>query len=229
MNYFFRKIIWCFVIAAALIPAAAFAQTKVPKTNAPDNAPPSGYRIRQGDKLSVKFFHHPELNEPTLMVRPDGFITLQLIDEVKAENLTIGELKTKLEQAYDETLLNPVISVALIEFVAPRVFVGGQVGKPGSYALRDGQTLVQVLFLAGGFTRDANRKAVLHARPKTNGEWDFQAVNVMKIVQPKEQKKDSPPDLQLRDGDYVFVADSKISQFNRMVESFRGWLPNLLF
>ncbi len=49
------------------------------------------------------------------------FITLQLIDDIKAEGLTAAELKEKLERVYKESLLNPVISVGLMEFVAPRV------------------------------------------------------------------------------------------------------------
>lgn len=222
MRYRFSKIILALIVCGFLLSANSLAQTKPPKSAEAD-APPVGYRIKQGDKLSVKFFHHPELNETSLAVRPDGFISLQLVDEVRAEGSTISELKARLEKSYDEFLLEPVISVALLEFVAPRVFIGGQVGKPGSYPLRDGQTLVQVIFLAGGFTRDANRKSVLYARADGKGDWQIQSVNLMKIV----AQKDGQKDLQLRDGDYVFVPDSKISQFNKMVESFRGLLPTL--
>lgn len=179
------------------------------------------YRIQKGDKLSVKFFSHPELNEPSVVVRPDGFISLQIIDDIRAEGRTALELKADLEKAYNETLLNPIISVAVIEFVAPRVFIGGQVKTAGRYELRDAKTIVQVIFLAGGFTEDANRKMVILARPDGKGDWQTQAVNVMKILDKKSPEKD----VELRDGDYIFIPDSKISQFNKAVETFRGLLP----
>lgn len=179
------------------------------------------YRIQKGDKLSVKFFSHPELNEPVVVVRPDGFISLQIIDDIRAEGKTAAELKSELEKSYNETLLNPLISVAVIEFVAPRVFIGGQVKTAGRYDLRDAKTVVQVIFLAGGFTEDANRKMVILARPDGKGDWQTQAVNVMKILDRKSTEKD----VDLRDGDYIFIPDSKISQFNKAVETFRGLLP----
>ena len=192
-----------------------FAQEK-------DKSLPDGsYRIQKGDKLSVKFFSHPELNEPSVIVRPDGFISLQIIDDIRAEGRTALELKADLEKAYNETLLNPIISVAVIEFVAPRVFIGGQIKNAGRYDLRDAKTIVQVVFLAGGFTEDAKRKMVIFARPGGKSGWQTQAVNVMKILDKKSPEKD----VELRDGDYIFIPDSKISQFNKAVETFRGLLP----
>ncbi len=182
---------------------------------------PQGYRIQQGDKLSVKFFNNPDLNEPSVTVRPDGFITLQLINDVKAEGLTAPELKKALEKAYDETLLEPIITVSLIDFVAPHIFVAGQINKPGRYELRDARTLMQAIFLAGGFTRDANRKMVIHARPDGRGDWVIRSADVMAMIDPKGRK----PDIDLRSGDYLYVPESRIAKFNRAVETFRGLLP----
>jgi protein involved in polysaccharide export with SLBB domain len=200
------------------LPFLAFAQTRAPESN---SSPDAGYRIRQGDKLSVKFLYHPELTDAALIVRPDGFISLQLIDEIKAEGMTISQLKKRLEKAYEEILLTPVITVTLVEYVPPRVFIGGQVNKPGRYDLRDAQTLIQVIFLAGGFTRDANRRMVLHARPDGSRDWQFQSANVLKILSRKGEEKD----IFLQDGDYIYIPDSKISQINKAVEGFRGLFP----
>ncbi len=182
---------------------------------------PNGYRIQQGDKLSVKFFNNPDLNEPSVTVRPDGFITLQLVNDVKAEGLTAAELKKSLEKAYDETLLEPIITVSVIDFVAPHVFVAGQINKPGRYELRDARTLMQAIFLAGGFTRDANRKMVIHARPDGKGDWIISSADVMSMIDPKRRKSD----VELRSGDYLYIPESRIAKFNRAVETFRGLLP----
>ncbi|MFN2501627.1 MAG: polysaccharide biosynthesis/export family protein [Pyrinomonadaceae bacterium] len=186
-----------------------------------DNSAPATYRIRQGDKLSVKFFTNPDLNEPTLTVRPDGYISLQIINEIRAEGLTTSELKTKLEKAYDETLLTPIITVSVIDFVAPHVFISGYVAKPGRYEVRDAKTLMELIAMAGGFTREANRKMVVHARPDGSGDWRIQPANVADILKRNSKQRD----VILRDGDHVYVPESKMSQFTRAVESFRGLLP----
>jgi polysaccharide export outer membrane protein len=211
-----RFILLTLLLGLAFLPLELLAQESGNKA-----LPEANYRIQKGDKLSVKFLSHPELNEPSVMVRPDGFISLQIIDDIRADSLTATELKKELEKKYEEILLKPSISVAVIEFVAPRVFIGGQVKNAGRYDLRDAKTVVQIIFLAGGFTEDANRKMVILARPNGNGDWQTQAVNVMKIL----DKKTAEKDVELRDGDYIFIPDSKISQFNKAIETFRGLLP----
>jgi polysaccharide export outer membrane protein len=208
------------VFCILCLPLLAFAQARVP-AESNSSTPDGGYRIRQGDKLSVKFLYHPELTDTALIVRPDGLISLQLIEDIKAEGMTVSQLKKHLDKAYEEILLNPVITVTLVEYIPPRVFIGGQVNKPGRYDLRDAQTLIQVIFLAGGFTRDANRRMVLHARPDGSRDWRFQSANVLKILSRKGEEKD----IFLQDGDYIYIPDSKISQINKAVEGFRGLFP----
>ena len=220
MRLIFPTLIIECVLCFLWLPVLSFAQSEMPDTNL-STPPRANYRIHQGDKLSVKIFYQPELNEVSMVVRPDGFISLQMIDDLQAEGLTVSELKKKLEKAYEEILLKPVISVTILEFVAPRIYIGGQINKPGRYDLRDGQTLVQVIFLAGGFTRDANKKMIMHARPDGKGDWLIQSVNAGKILSQKGTEKD----LTLEDGDYIFIPESKISQITKAVEGFRGLLP----
>lgn len=226
------------ILALLALPASpVFAQQ--PVTNA--EASPSvndGYRIRGGDKLSIKFLYQPELNEPAIVVRPDGFIALSMIDEVMAKGLTVAELKSSIEKAYSESLRSPVVSINLVEFVAPRIYVGGQVAKPGSYELRAGQTLMQAIILAGGFTRDANRKMVLHARPDGAAATDGAAgangstggsklktatFDAMRML----DNSVTAQDVSLQDGDYVFVPDSKLSKMSRILEAFRAAIPGI--
>ncbi|MCI0393145.1 MAG: polysaccharide export protein [Acidobacteria bacterium] len=222
-----------FVLLASLV-CFTQAQQPTPRAEAPISAPSSApssapisandaYRIRSGDKLSLKFLYQPELNEPSVLVRPDGLINLSMIDEVMARGLTVVELKGSLEKAYSEILLNPVISINLVEFVAPRTFIAGQVAKPGSYELRAGQTLMQVIALAGGFTRDANRKMVLHARPIGEGKLKMATFDVTRML----SDSGAPQEVSLQDGDYVFVPDSKLSKMSRVIEAFRAVIPGI--
>lgn len=210
-----------FTLAAMLV-GFALAQEPAPRADTPSPVS-DAYRIRSGDKLGVRFLYHPEFNEPAAVVRPDGFITLPVIDEVMAKGLTVSELKTGIEKAYGETLLNPVITVSLVEFIAPRVFVGGQVAKPGSYELRAGQSLIQALILAGGFTQDANRKMVLHARPDKDGKLKLTTFDVLQML--SESK--TAQDVSLQNGDYVFVPDSKLSKVSRILQAFEMAVPRI--
>ncbi|MGH9841996.1 MAG: polysaccharide biosynthesis/export family protein [Blastocatellia bacterium] len=217
------------ILALLALPASSvFAQQPVMNTEASPSVN-DGYRIRGGDKLSIKFLYQPELNEPAVIVRPDGFITLPMIDEVMAKGLTVAELKSSIEKAYSESLRSPVVSINLVEFVAPRVFVGGQVMKPGSYDLRAGQTLMQAIILAGGFTRDANRKMVLHARPDgatgaTGGsKLKMATFDAMRML----DNSAIAQEVSLQDGDYIFVPDSKLSKMSRILEAFRAAIPGI--
>jgi protein involved in polysaccharide export with SLBB domain len=181
----------------------------------------SDYQIHKGDKLSIKFLYQPELSDAAVVVRPDGKISLPMVDELKVEGLTAQQVKKLLEKAYREILLDPEINVSIIEFVPQRFFVGGQVFKPGSYDMRAGQTLFQAIILAGGFTPEAHRKYVLHARQLGNKELKVTAIDVTKILTTGNNKEE----ILLQDGDYIFVPNSKLSKFNSIVTAFRSIMP----
>ena len=181
----------------------------------------SDYQIHKGDKLSIKFLYQPELSDAAVVVRPDGKISLPMVDEIKVEGLTAIQVKKLLEKSYREILLDPEINVSIVEFVPQRFFVGGQVSKPGSYDMRAGQTLLQAIILAGGFTSEAHRKYVLHARPIGNKELKVTAIDVTKILKTGDNKEE----ILLQDGDYIFVPNSKLSKFNSIVTAFRSIMP----
>jgi polysaccharide export outer membrane protein len=217
---------WSILLGPLVLLASLVCLTPAQRPTPKEDVSPSvndAYRIRSGDKLSVKFLYQPELNELSVVVRPDGFIKLSMIDEVMARGLTVAELTAGLEKAYREILLKPVISINLVEYVAPRIFVGGQVAKPGSYELRAGQTLMQAIVLAGGVTRDANRKTVLHARPIGGDKLKMATFDVTKMLSDSA----APQEVLLQDGDYVFVPDSKLSKVSRIIEAFRAVIPGI--
>jgi protein involved in polysaccharide export with SLBB domain len=113
------------------------------------------YIIHSGDQLSIKFFFNPELNEEDLIVRPDGFISLQLVHEVKAADLTALQLKQLLEKKYVGQLKNPEIAVIVRAVRAPyRIYVDGQVKTPGEYEIVGSLSVLQAIARAGGMLQD---------------------------------------------------------------------------
>ncbi len=96
----------------------------------PSQSPAKEYRIQVGDLLDIKFFYNPELNEQ-VTVRPDGRISLMLATEVMAAGVTPGELTEQLRKKYATVIKTPEIAVIVRSFNAQRVYVDGEVGRPG--------------------------------------------------------------------------------------------------
>lgn len=117
------------------------------------------YIIQPGDQLSVKFFFNPELNEEDLVVRPDGHISLQLVHEVKAADLTPIQLKSILEEKYVGQLKNPEIAVIVRSVREPyRIYVDGEVKTPGEYEMVGSLSVLQAIARAGGMKEDTAKK-----------------------------------------------------------------------
>jgi protein involved in polysaccharide export with SLBB domain len=217
--------VWIYVVVfVSFSVVVCFAQTtgQEPTAQPPVTAPMlvtpgSGYRLHQGDKIEVKFFYQPELNQAAV-VKPDGMISLQLIGDVPAEGLTPRELEQRLVQRYAPILIDPSISVIVTDYVKPRIFVGGEVAKPGPYELRDGDSLAQALVLAGGLTPRAHRKQVIHARLIGEGQMRVTVIDTTKLY-----AKNPDPDLNLtlRDGDLVYVPESKLSRLSDILSALR--------
>lgn len=118
------------------------------------------YIIQPGDQLSVKFFFNPELNEEDLVVRPDGHISLQLVHEVKAADLTPAQLKGVLEKKYVGQLKNPEIAVIVRSIREPyRIYVDGEVKTPGEYEMVGSLSVLQAIARAGGMKEDTAKKS----------------------------------------------------------------------
>jgi protein involved in polysaccharide export with SLBB domain len=117
------------------------------------------YIIKPGDQLSIKFFFNPELNEQDLIVRPDGRISLQLIHEVEAANLTATQLTSLLEGRYKGQLKNPEIAV-IVRAVKepPRVYIDGQVRSPGPIEIVRSLSVLEAISRSGGFMEDTAKK-----------------------------------------------------------------------
>jgi len=118
------------------------------------------YIIQPGDHLSIKFFFNPELNEENLIVRPDGLISLQLVNEIKAADLTPVQLKSLLAEKYTGQLKNPEIAVIVRSVREPyRIYVDGQVKSPGEFEIVGSLSVLQAIARAGGLLEDTAKKS----------------------------------------------------------------------
>jgi protein involved in polysaccharide export with SLBB domain len=179
------------------------------------------YRIRAGDMLEVKHRLATELND-VAVVRPDGKISLPLIPSTRVAGLTSDELEANLKQAYARDLRDVQLSVLVRSFATQRVFVGGEVEKPGVIDMVDGETVMQALFAAGGMKSTARSDEVVVVRRSDADQRQVFAVNLDKVVSGTALGQDMP----LQPLDTVIVPRSDIAQVDLWVEQYiRNLLP----
>ena len=133
---------------------------------------PSAYRLQVGDVVELQFRRVGELNR-TVTVRPDGRVTLAWVGEVQAAGLTPLELGGEIERRYVDVLREPRIDVLVQSFRPSRVYVGGEVARPGEVELQGPISLLQALVKAGDFTPDAQRDSVIVIRQNGVQEPDY--------------------------------------------------------
>ncbi len=127
----------------------------------------SEYRIGPEDVLVVTVWQNAELSR-TVSVRPDGKISLPLINDVHAAGLTPLELREVIIKALREYMPSPEVSVGLSEMNSFKVTVMGEVKHPDRYRLRAPATVLDLLAQAGGFQDWANRERIVVLRPRAS-------------------------------------------------------------
>jgi protein involved in polysaccharide export with SLBB domain len=173
------------------------------------------YRIQPGDQLDLKFFYNPELNE-SVVVRPDGKISLQLVDEVLAAGLTPAELDAALTKRYEAELRRPEVSVILRSLGAYRVYVGGEVGTPALVGLAPGMGPLQAVMAAGGFKETAKPEAALVIRRGSDNRPVPIPVNLQQML----AVGGAGDGMQLQPGDVVYVPKTWIAEANKFVNQY---------
>lgn len=176
---------------------------------------PAEYRIQPGDQLDIKFFYNPELNEAAL-VRSDGKISLQLIDDIQAAGLTPAQLDQDLTRLYAQELQRPTITVLVRASTGHRIYVGGEVGTPGLLTLAPGTTALQAVINAGGFRETAKPGAVIVIRKGS----DNRAIPIRVDLDPSLDGVSAEGDISLEPSDIVYVPRTFIAEANLFVNQY---------
>lgn len=118
-----------------------------------------GFRIGREDVLEISVWRDAELSR-TVPVRPDGFISLPVVGELSVAGRTPDEVAQQLTREFGRVLHEPRVTVIVREVNSARIFITGEVTRPGVYPVRSSMSLVQAIALAGGFTEFANREGI---------------------------------------------------------------------
>jgi polysaccharide biosynthesis/export protein len=163
----------------------------------------------------VKFYFNPDLSEE-VTVRPDGRISLQLVPEVKAAGRTARELTADLKKEYSGQLSNPELTVIVKTFSGQRIFVGGEVGKPGEKPLIGPITALQAVAMAEGFKYTARETEVIVIRRGADGHPLVIPCNLKAAI----SGVDPSQNLALMPFDIVYVPRSTLAITNKFVDQF---------
>lgn len=140
----------CSLAVAALLASACASAGGVP----PSNSAAPAYRIGPEDLIEVVVWNSDALNR-RVPVRPDGMISLPLLNDVRAAGLTPLELRDQLARALTKFIPNPEVSVIVQEINSPKVLVAGEVVHPGRYVIKGPTTVLDIVTQAGGVTEFA--------------------------------------------------------------------------
>jgi len=125
------------------------------------------YVIGADDVLDVSVWKEQELTR-SLQVRPDGKISMPLLGDVQAAGLTPGQLAQNVTDKLKKYLTAPQVTVILTQINSQRVYVTGEVTRPGAYPVLPGMTILQAISSAGGLTPFANSKKIFLMRDENH-------------------------------------------------------------
>ena len=180
-----------FLLACCVILALAWATGAM--------AQDANYTVKPGDLLSVSVWKEPDLQKPAL-VRPDGSFSFPLVGEIDAKGKTVADLNKAMSQKLAKYISDPVVTVSIQEIKGNKVYVIGQVNKPGEFIMNPSVDVMQALSMAGGMTPFAQVGdiVVLRRTPTGKQSLPFRYNDVV-----KGRRMDQNIDLQT--GDVVVV------------------------
>jgi polysaccharide export outer membrane protein len=176
------KMILLYAALATTPAATAFtAENRPPEAPAPGSFGESEYRLGPEDQLQFFVWKEPDLST-TVVVRPDGKVSLPLIGEIEAVGKTAKQLQEETTKRLHQFVTDPVVSVIVTQVNSPKISVLGQVKRPDMYRLKQRMTVLDAIALAGGFTEYADRDKVVIIR---NGKWGVQRIklNLKPLIQ----------------------------------------------
>ena len=170
-----------------------------PDTPDPANPPEEFYVIGYGDSVSVQVWKEPTLSG-TVTVRPDGYVTLPLLNEVQIVGLTTGQLRKLLEQKYKEFTTDPFVTISVGGIASAEVFlIGPGTGKNGAFSLRGNESILQLITRTGGLGIFADRSNIRVIRREGAKITEY-TVDYDAII-----RGDLKQDLLLRPGDRIII------------------------
>lgn len=172
------------------------------------------YYMRPGDELNIVVTQQQDLgnsssNQSPFVVRPDGNVSFPLVGEIHAEGMTVSQFTDVLQQGLSRYIVDPDVSVNISKLGRVRVYVFGEVKKPGAVELEKGHTVIDAIGAAQGFTRDtAKKKIFLIHQDQPKSLIPINLNNMLKTG-------DMSQNVTLREGDILYLTKNHRIDFAR--------------
>ncbi|HEX8286911.1 MAG TPA: polysaccharide biosynthesis/export family protein [Pyrinomonadaceae bacterium] len=171
------------------------------------------YRLNPGDIIEINYRYTPEFNQ-TVAIQPDGFVTLEIVGELKISGLTVEQARQKILENAVKRLKDPEVILLLKEFQKPYFVVSGEVVQPGKFELNQNITALQAVLLAGGFKDSAKSSQILVFRKINSETAEIKLLNLKNI----RKTSDLESDFALESGDMIMVPRNMITKVERYVK-----------
>lgn len=178
------------------------------------------YRLGPEDVMNVDVFGLTQYSRNNITVPPDGKISYPLIGHIKVVGRTTEDLEKELTERLAEYIIEPKVSVQLVQARSQKIIVDGDVGKPGVYEMTRRMTVQEALAMAGPVLRTGSKTGVRLMRAQANGERQIYPINL------KELERGKGEDIYLVPGDILFVPGNKYKTFEQWmgIISAAGWI-----
>lgn len=170
-----------------------------PIVPAPPVTPPPGYVIGPDDVLQVQYWREKDVSAE-VTVRPDGMVSLPLLNDVKAAGLTPEQLRDRVNELALKYMEDPSVTITVKAINSRKVYITGSVAKPGPYSLTSPTTVLQLIAMAGGLTEFADRKKITIMRVE-NGVTLSYLFNYKDVANRKNLRQN----IELKPGDTIIV------------------------
>jgi polysaccharide biosynthesis/export protein len=157
------------------------------------------YIIGAQDVLDISVWKEAELTR-VVPVRPDGKISMPLLNDVQAAGLTPTQLAASITTELKRFVTDPQVTIIVSQINSQRVYILGEAGRPGAYPLLPGMTVLQALSSAGGFTQFANTKKIYVLRG-SGGKAEKFPFNYKEVINGKNAEQN----ILLKAGDQIVV------------------------
>lgn len=195
----------------AIMCFTALAQTQPPTLGRSEGDP--RYLLNPGDVVEVQYRYTPEYNQ-TATIQPDGFVSLQIVGDVKMGGLNLKQARTAILDKASVRLKDPEIVLILKEFQKPYFVVAGEVSQPGKFEMREKLTALQAVMLAGGFKDSAKASQLVLFRKINSQTAEVKVLNLKNIKRTDMLEND----LELQPGDMLLVPRNTLTKITRYMK-----------
>ena len=189
---------------------------KVADTQVPEKLKISEFVLGPGDEIEINVYRNPDLTSKYL-IPPDGLISFPLIGEIKAAGIGVTELRKTITSGLSKFLVEPYVSIGVSTIRSQKLYVLGEVEKPGVFQIYSPVNIIEAVSMAGGLTVDAKENSVLLIR----GGLDSPQLKTLNLKKTLEQG-DLSGNITLVAGDIIYIPATYIASADRFFAHLRN-------